>query len=99
MSFDYEKWESELREKVETHEFAFDPAAWDAMDDLLDQAAGAAAPKDNTPPPESSSSIGWIIGGAVIAAIAIAIAFLLQPTKNETVKLSSYSDQVLINFF
>ncbi|MCO6476949.1 MAG: hypothetical protein J5I94_10040 [Phaeodactylibacter sp.] len=43
MSQEANKWEADVRQAVETHEFGYDPEAWAAMEGLLDGAGGGVA--------------------------------------------------------
>jgi hypothetical protein len=91
MSFDYNKWESELRSKVETHEFAFDESAWEEMDKLLDQAAGTLAPKDNLPPTSSGRFTNWIMGGLIVTFIGLLSWWMINTSNEKTIPLSGFS--------
>ena len=42
MSHDANKWEADIRQAAETHEFGYDPKAWAAMERLLDGTGGSA---------------------------------------------------------
>jgi len=90
MSFDYNKWEEELRSKVEAHEFAFDASAWEQMDELLDQGGGTMAPKDKIPP-KSGRWYGWIFKGLVLTIIGVLCWWILQMNNEKEVSLSSFN--------
>ncbi|MCB0548114.1 MAG: hypothetical protein KDD19_11055 [Phaeodactylibacter sp.] len=58
MSHNANKWEADIRQAVETHEFGYDPEAWAAMERLLDGAGGGvvgASPPTGAP----GRSRGW----------------------------------------
>jgi hypothetical protein len=90
MSFDYNKWEEELRPKVEAHEFAFDPSAWEQMDELLGEGGGTMAPKDKLPP-KSGRLYGWIFKGLVLTIIGVLCWWMLRTNNENTVSLSSFN--------
>lgn len=90
MSFDYNKWEEELRPKVEAHEFAFDASAWEQMDELLDQSGGTMATKEEIPPTGSSLS-GWIFRGFLLIIIGALCWWMLSETNENTVTLNSFN--------
>jgi hypothetical protein len=66
-----QEWEAALRQKVTEHRFEFDPAAWQAMEQLLD------APPATTATPAAKAAGAWAgwwwatIGWVVVAAGAL----------------------------
>lgn len=90
MSFDYNKWEDELRSKVEAHEFAFDASAWEQMDELLDQGGGTMAPKEEVPP-TSGRLTAWIFRGLILIIIGVLCWWMLSDINKKTVTLSSFN--------
>lgn len=90
MSFDYNKWEEELRPKVEAHEFAFDASAWEQMEELLGENGGTMAPKDKIPP-KSGRWYGWIFKGLSLSIIGVLCWWILRTNNENTVKLSSFN--------
>ncbi|WP_020535834.1 hypothetical protein [Lewinella cohaerens] len=90
MSFDYNKWEDELRSKVEAHEFAFDASAWEQMDELLDQGGGTMAPKEETPP-AGGRLTAWIFRGLILIIIGALCWWVLNDPNKNTVTLSSFN--------
>lgn len=91
MSFDYNKWEDELRSEVETHEFAFDTNAWSEMDQLLDQAVGAIAPTDQHTPPSTGKFTPWMISGLLVSVIGLLSWWMLTNNQNSTIALSNFT--------
>jgi hypothetical protein len=90
MSFDYNKWEGELRSKVEAHEFAFDASAWEQMDELLDQGGGTMATKEEIPP-ASGRLTAWIFTGLTLTIIGALCWWMLSATNENTVTLNSFN--------
>lgn len=90
MSFDYNKWEEELRPKVEAHEFAFDASAWEQMEKLLGESGGTMAPKDQLPP-KSSRWYGWIFKALIFAIIGVLCWWMLQTNNENAISLSSFN--------
>lgn len=90
MSFDYNKWEDELRSKVEAHEFAFDASAWKQMDELLDQGGGTMAPKEEAPP-ASGRLTAWIFRDLILIIIGALCWWILSDTNKNAVTLSSFN--------
>lgn len=96
MSFDYNKWEEELRPKVEAHEFAFDASAWEQMEELLGEGGGTMAPKDKIPP-KSGRLYGWIFKGLVLTIIGILCWWILLMNNEKEVSLSSFNVTETLN--
>ena len=72
-------WEAKLRQQVEQHEFEYDPAAWEAMESLLD---GGGAPPASSAASSIWQWLRWLLLGA--GAIVLVWVLLLPntPQKN-----------------
>ncbi len=63
------KWEADIRQKVEQHEFEFDPKAWEALDKLLDASSSTAS--------KPASNNNWLSSGWKLLLLLLALALLL----------------------
>lgn len=81
-------WEADIRQSVEQHEFAFDPTAWAAMEQILDK----------TPPPPPSNPTGksifntiskwrWKLGIIIMSSSLIIAAILFYEAPSAPVSI------------
>lgn len=78
MSDQHSAWETDIRHQVEQHEFDYDPAAWLAMEQLLD--AGVPPAKAA---PTTSATTTWLRWALLIVAGAALAVYLWQTTTQE----------------
>lgn len=63
-------WEADIRQKVNDHEFSYDPAAWGEMSSLLDQVSLAAP---NTGGNSTLATVGKIKLSSIIIVVLLAL--------------------------
>lgn len=80
-------WEADIRQSVEQHEFAFDPTAWAAMEQILDKTP----PSPSTPTGKSIFSTiskwKWKLGFIIMSSslIIAAILFYEAPSAPDSI--------------
>ena len=103
MSEQQYNWEADVRQKVEQHEFDFDPAAWAAMEELLD--GGVAPGATNAASAAATTSVSTLLKWAIILLVAATLAFVLlrktpasdtleEPTETPTEQLESQLEEI-----
>lgn len=90
-------WEADIRQKVNDHEFSYDPAAWEEMSSLLDQVATGSAVTHTGPNPVASSSLKlWSIIAITSAVTVTVLALLLWHKQKKSIvpEVESWSIEV-----
>lgn len=88
-----DKWEADLRQKIEQHEFEYDPMAWTEMDQLLNQTSLSGSASASS---AIKTGLSWWWQLALIIGISTILGLLIyqwskQDKAPETIELSSFS--------
>lgn len=87
-------WEADIRQKVNEHEFAYDPAAWGEISTLLDQLPAGSAGAVTKPIVSGSLKLWSIIAISVAIGLTVAIVLWHKQKKPLAPEVESWSIEV-----
>lgn len=84
-------WEAEIRQKVNKHEFSYDPAAWGEMSALLEQTTAAASNPGHKAGQNGHTVLNRWMFIAVAILVTIALLFWNHQKNARSPKIESWS--------